>query len=126
MLRIFFNQPRRTAQTEAVDGAAVAVVKETVFEEFVAPSKEREHAPADFNLTRQDILDFAADAASNSPKYPVEVNTKLKSKPYFSDSLRCGKRCFGLMYESKDIIKLVLRMDKAFADSLQHKYAICY
>jgi len=123
VLHLFFNKPERNAQHEAVYNEIMADAGGAV---FIDSEEGREYTLPAFEITRQEILDFITNAASDTQNYPVSTNIKLRSRPYFPDSLRCGERGFGLMFEKNGTIKLALRMDKDFADYLQSKYALCY
>ena len=64
-----------------------------------------------FSLSRDDVFDHIEDMRENPGRFPKLPNVKEKTDDAMPDYLRCGERCFGLMYERNELVfNFVLRL----------------
>lgn len=94
------------------------VEKKPVAKKPAAKADKSEAGPFRFKLSREDVLDYLTKMDADREKFPVETLVSVRKKDYTPDGLYCGDWCFALLYEKKDVIKLVLRLDAAFASDL--------
>lgn len=94
--------------------------------ENMAADDDDFYIPADFTITRQDILDYMDEMEYDPRRYPLKGSYKLKNKIYFPDSLLCKNKGIGFLYEKKDGIKLIIRVEDQYADALSAVYDTCY
>ncbi|GHV00677.1 hypothetical protein FACS1894211_08570 [Clostridia bacterium] len=89
------------------------------------PVPESEKPARLFTLSREDVFDHAEDMNNDRVRFPVPANIKEKTHAKLPDYLRCGERCFGLMYERDDLVfSFILRMDAELAKTVSERHPI--